>query len=75
MASSRSNSAGSSPRSIAPCRIDRVAARRGAAKLTSPKELITFREAEAEGAGAHCHEGAMSLFHQRTFDWLDTTLS
>jgi hypothetical protein len=42
-------------------------------ELTSPKELITFRE--AEGAGEHCHEGAMSLFHQRTFDWLDTTLS
>jgi pimeloyl-ACP methyl ester carboxylesterase len=39
-------------------------------ELTCRKELITFRE--DEGAGEHCHEGAMFLFHQRTFDWLDT---
>ncbi|MFD8866518.1 alpha/beta hydrolase family protein [Streptomyces sp. NPDC059590] len=23
----------------------------------------------------HCHEGALALFHQRTFDWLDTVLA
>ncbi|MET7355338.1 alpha/beta hydrolase family protein [Streptomyces mirabilis] len=43
------------------------------AELTCQKELITFRE--DEGAGEHCHEGAMFLFHQRTFDWLDTLLA
>jgi pimeloyl-ACP methyl ester carboxylesterase len=41
-------------------------------ELTCEKKLITFRE--DEGAGEHCHEGAISLFHQRTFDWLDTVL-
>lgn len=42
-------------------------------ELTCRKELISFRE--DEGAGEHCHEGALSLFHQRTFDWLDTVLA
>jgi predicted alpha/beta-fold hydrolase len=42
-------------------------------ELTCPRELIAFRE--DEGAGEHCHEGALSLFHQRTFDWLDTVLA
>ena len=41
-------------------------------ELTCEKELILFRE--DEGAGEHCHEGALFLFHQRTFDWLDTVL-
>ncbi|MFF4803331.1 alpha/beta hydrolase family protein [Streptomyces sp. NPDC001351] len=41
--------------------------------LTCQKALITFRE--DEGAGEHCHEGAALLFHQRTFDWLDTVLA
>ncbi|WP_405166419.1 alpha/beta fold hydrolase [Nocardia sp. NBC_01499] len=41
--------------------------------LTCPKELITFRE--DEGGGEHCHEGAVALWHQRTFDWLDTVLA
>ena len=41
--------------------------------LTCPKELITFPG--NEGGGEHCHEGAMALFHQRTFDWLDTVLA
>ena len=41
--------------------------------LTGKKELIQFRE--DEGGGEHCHEGALALFHQRTFDWLDTVLS
>ncbi|MFD4790322.1 alpha/beta hydrolase family protein, partial [Streptomyces sp. NPDC058459] len=42
-------------------------------ELACQKELIVFRE--DEGAGEHCHEGAISLFHQRTFDWLDTVLA
>ncbi|MFE3267124.1 alpha/beta hydrolase family protein [Streptomyces sp. NPDC059215] len=42
-------------------------------EMTCQKELILFRE--DEGAGEHCHEGAISLFHQRTFDWLDTLLA
>lgn len=42
-------------------------------ELTCQKELILFRE--DEGAGEHCHEGAISLFHQRAFDWLDTLLA
>ncbi|MER6442687.1 alpha/beta fold hydrolase [Streptomyces sp. NPDC001185] len=42
-------------------------------EMTCQKELILFRE--DEGAGEHCHEGAISLFHQRTFDWLDTQLA
>ncbi len=42
-------------------------------ELTCPKELIVFRE--DEGGGEHCHEGAIALFHQHTFDWLDTVLA
>ena len=30
---------------------------------------------DAEGAGEHCHEGAMPAFHQHAFDWLDTVLA
>ncbi|WP_280433225.1 alpha/beta hydrolase family protein [Nocardia brasiliensis] len=41
--------------------------------LTCPKELIVGTE--AEGAGAHCHMGAMTLTNQRIFDWLDSTLA
>ncbi|MFB8282163.1 alpha/beta hydrolase family protein [Nocardia colli] len=44
-------------------------AQRVYAALTCPKELIVGTE--AEGAGAHCHMGAMLLTHQRVFDWLD----
>ncbi|HUH72631.1 MAG TPA: alpha/beta hydrolase [Mycobacterium sp.] len=40
--------------------------------LRCPKTLLTFTA--AEGAGEHCHEGALTLFHQRMFDWLDDTL-
>ncbi|MFB7668924.1 alpha/beta fold hydrolase [Kitasatospora sp. NPDC056138] len=43
------------------------------AALTCPHTLITLPE--AEGAGEHCHMGAMSRFQQTAFDWLDTTLS
>lgn len=42
------------------------------AALTCEKELITFTE--AEGAGEHCHMGALSYFHQRLFGWLARTL-
>ena len=38
-------------------------------ELTCPKDLYVF--AEADGAGEHCHEGALALWHQRAFDWLD----
>lgn len=41
-------------------------------ELTCQRELISFWE--EEGAGEHCHEGAISLFYQRTLDWLDTVL-
>jgi pimeloyl-ACP methyl ester carboxylesterase len=40
--------------------------------LQCPKTLLQFTA--AEGAGEHCHEGALTLFHQRMFDWLDDTL-
>ena len=40
--------------------------------LTCPKELLRF--IEAEGAGDHCEAMARSLFHQKSFDWLDETL-
>jgi pimeloyl-ACP methyl ester carboxylesterase len=40
--------------------------------LTCPKELVVFRE--DEGGGEHCHEGALALWHQRAFDWLDGVL-
>lgn len=40
--------------------------------LQCPKTLLKFTA--AEGAEEHCHEGALTLFHQRMFDWLDETL-
>lgn len=42
------------------------------AALNCPKTFAAFTS--AEGAGEHCHEGALTLFHQRMFDWLDDTL-
>ncbi|RJQ70511.1 alpha/beta hydrolase [Pseudonocardiaceae bacterium YIM PH 21723] len=42
------------------------------ALVNAPTTLVTLTE--AEGAGEHCHMGAMARFHQETFDWLDTTL-
>ncbi|WP_433662094.1 alpha/beta hydrolase family protein [Nocardia sp. CA-128927] len=39
--------------------------------LTCPKELIVGTN--DEGAGEHCHMGAMLLTNQRVFDWLDAT--
>lgn len=41
--------------------------------LTGPKTFIKFTA--AEGAGEHCQSGALTLFHQRMFDWLDDTLT
>ena len=43
------------------------------AALTSPKQLLCFRN--AEGTGEHCEAGACSLFDQRVYDWLDETLA
>lgn len=40
--------------------------------LQCEKTFMAFTA--AEGAGEHCHEGALTLFHQRMFDWLDDTL-
>jgi pimeloyl-ACP methyl ester carboxylesterase len=40
--------------------------------LRCPKTLLKFTA--AEGAEEHGHEGALTLFHQRMFDWLDDTL-
>ena len=40
--------------------------------LHCPKTFAAFTA--AEGAGEHCHEGALTLFHQRLFDWLDDTV-
>ncbi|MFE9411381.1 alpha/beta hydrolase family protein [Streptomyces sp. NPDC006704] len=42
------------------------------AHLTCPKTLMVFTA--EEGAGAHCHPGAMRLSQARIYDWLDTTL-
>jgi hypothetical protein len=37
--------------------------------LTCQKTLLRFTN--DEGAGDHCEMNARTLFHQRTFDWLD----
>jgi pimeloyl-ACP methyl ester carboxylesterase len=47
-------------------------AQRVAQTLTCPHEHIVLTD--AEGAGEHCHEGAMLAFHQHAFDWLDALL-
>ncbi|MBF6330301.1 alpha/beta hydrolase family protein [Nocardia transvalensis] len=41
--------------------------------LTCPKDFVVGTE--AEGAGEHCHMGAMLITHQRVFDWLDGTFA
>lgn len=41
--------------------------------LTCPKTLMVFTT--EEGAGAHCHPGAMRLATARIYDWLDDTLA
>ena len=40
------------------------------AALTCPKSYMRFT-AEEE-AGEHCHVGALTLFNDRVFDWLNT---
>jgi pimeloyl-ACP methyl ester carboxylesterase len=43
------------------------------AMTSSDTTLITLPE--AEGAGEHCHMGALARAHQTIFDWLDQTLA
>lgn len=43
-----------------------------AAGLKAPHEHVIM--SSAEGAGAHCHEGAMLLLHQTVFNFLAKTL-
>jgi pimeloyl-ACP methyl ester carboxylesterase len=40
--------------------------------LTCEKEFVTFTA--SEGAGDHCEAGARTLYHARSFGWLDRTL-
>jgi pimeloyl-ACP methyl ester carboxylesterase len=40
--------------------------------LSCPKEYVLFTS--EEGAEEHCQVGAMSLFHQHIFDWLDEVI-
>lgn len=47
--------------------------RAAAAMTNADVTLVTL--SEAEGAGEHCHMGAMSRAHQVIFDWLETALS
>lgn len=44
-----------------------------AAELRCPHEHVVMRS--ADGAGEHCHMGAMRLMHQTIFDWLEQTLA
>ena len=41
--------------------------------LRCPKTFIRF--SAEEGAGEHCQSGALLLFNQRLFEWLDPTLA
>ena len=41
------------------------------AMSNAPTTLVTLTD--AEGAGEHCHMGAMARFQQVMFDWLDET--
>ncbi|KUN17994.1 dipeptidyl aminopeptidase [Streptomyces corchorusii] len=43
-----------------------------AAELRAPHEHVVMRD--ADGAGEHCHEGAMYLLHQTVFNYLAKTL-
>ena len=40
--------------------------------LTCPKTLLRF--ADADGAGAHCHVGALRQVNAAVLDWPDDTL-
>ena len=44
-----------------------------AAEMKAPHKHVVMRN--ADGAGEHCHMGAMRVFHQTVFDWLHTTLA
>src|SRR5882757_1528857 len=48
-------------------------ARAAEAMVNSKTTLVTLRE--SEGAGEHCHMGAMGRAHQVIFDWLDDVLA
>ena len=48
-------------------------ARAAEAMVNSKTTLVTMHE--AEGAGEHCHMGAMGRVHQVIFDWLDDVLA
>jgi len=43
------------------------------AALTCPKEHMRF--SNADGAAGHCEQGARTLYHARTFAWLDALLT
>jgi hypothetical protein len=43
-----------------------------ASALNCPKEFITFTA--AQGAGDHCEAAARTLYHARSFGWLDQIL-
>jgi hypothetical protein len=42
------------------------------AALTCPSTFVRFTR--AEGAGDHCEQGARTLYHARSFAWLDDLL-
>jgi pimeloyl-ACP methyl ester carboxylesterase len=42
------------------------------AAISAPKQRIVF--SASDGGSAHCQMGALSLQHQRVFDWLDGVL-
>jgi len=48
-------------------------AQRVASALKCPTKLVTLHA--SEGAGEHCHMGAMGLAHQTMLDWLDQTFA
>ena len=48
-------------------------ARVAEAMVNSKTTLVTLRE--SDGAGEHCHMGAMGRTHQLIFDWLDDILA
>jgi pimeloyl-ACP methyl ester carboxylesterase len=43
------------------------------AMVNAETALVTLKE--SEGAGEHCHVGAMARLHQTIFDWLDRTVT
>ena len=40
----------------------------------APEIATSTSLTDAEGAGEHCHEGAMLRFHQVAFDWLGSVM-